>query len=38
MPDYEIIKRNTTAEELIYLRESVGWGIPDKEYLKRVEF
>jgi predicted N-acetyltransferase YhbS len=34
MPDYEIIKRKPSADELIYLRKSIGWGIPDKKFLQ----
>ena len=35
MLDYELIKRKPTAEELIYLRKLVGWGIPDKDALQK---
>lgn len=35
MLNYELIKRKPTAEELINLRESIGWGIPNKESLQK---
>ena len=32
---YELINKRPTAKEMITLRESVGWGIPDTECLQK---
>lgn len=32
---YELVERKPSAEEMIVLRKSVNWGIPDKESLSK---
>lgn len=35
MINYQLVERKPTADEMIGLRESVGWGIPDKQSLQK---